>query len=1230
MEKTVRVCASPIPFSNYQICFDVPEGTNVQEIVNQVIPARYKDISGLTSYVFIDGHQVWPHKWDRIKPKADTLVTVRIVPGKGGGKNPLTAILSIAVMLAAPYLATAVLGPTLAGAQIGIGAITYGQVVGGVFSLVGKMLISALAPPPKPSSAGRVNNPVESPTQFIEGAKNSINPFGVIPVCLGTNRMFPLQAARPYTETQDDDQYVRQLFTYGYGDELSITDIKIGETPIAQFTGVQMSHRLAGDLHLGTGIYSSDVYQEDVSVLLTNALGFVTRTTQENVDEAIVDVTWPSGLAVFRDSGARQPFRVQLDMDYSPAGAGTWTPVLALYDVRANQTEALRRSFRIIFPSNGTYDIRVRRASVDVNNDRILHNTYLTAIKSVKHTAPVTLQGINGTGVRIKATDQLNGALEQFNAVVSNHILDYDAGSSPAWVRRATSNPASIYRYVRQGGAGARPLADSKLILADLEAWHTYCESKGLTYNRVIDYETSVDEVIRDICAAGNASPARVDGKYTIVIDNEKEIKGVILARNTSNFKGEILYPDIPHALRTQFRNKEVGYSQDERIVYADGYDENNATQFEGLELQSCTDSDLAFKTARRHFANAVLQPEKFTFTQDIEHINYLRGDRLIMVHDIPLIGIGDGRIKSLILDDNSPQNITGFTIDDTIGIPTVDTYYCRIVRFDGTFFYKQLLTAVGDTSTLTLAEPIPYDEWDFTEDDEENLIPDLGQLIYVSISGGEMDILITRIEPQSDLSAQITALPYSPERFSAPDAAIPAWQSKVTIPLEFIRPSAPVLLGAQSDQLAMLVNSDGTLTPRAIFTLQNNNGSTITEVSVKIRISGTEFFTTPNVLEATPERVILTGLLDGTLYDIHIRYRRAGNSIYSPALEINNYLFEGASGVPLDVENFRIAVTGESAVLEWNVNITDIDISHYVIRYSSVYSGATWETAQLLRDNIYENRLPITFQGGTYLIKAVDLSGNESENAAEIITYDPGVIGNTIIDLTQAHTFPGLKDNVTVSGGMLILDDLTQDGYYYTDWFDLGEKFNAVKLRAAVVAGGTLVTGYSDNDVFTMDDIFTVSDLFGLSEGSWFIQLQMQFTDDDPASSPEPVQTEWQEYQAGYHSFRAVRHRLLLRSLEQNISPAVSVLTPSLDAPPRIESGEDLTVLDTGTTITYPKAFKAPPSVQITLQGAASGDRIDFTAKDETGFSFTVYNSSGVAVERTYDYIASGYGRVN
>lgn len=115
----------------------------------------------------------------------------------------------------------------------------------------------------------------------------------------------------------------------------------------------------------------------------------------------------------------------------------------------------------------------------------------------------------------------------------------------------------------------------------------------------------------------------------------------------------------------------------------------------------------------------------------------------------------------------------------------------------------------------------------------------------------------------------------------------------------------------------------------------------------------------------------------------------------------------------------------------------------------------------------------------------------------------------------------------------------------------------------------------------------------------------------------------------AGSYNFRAAEFRILLQSFATGVTPKISVAEVTIDMPDRIERGEDIAVPAGGVTITHSPAFKAVPAVAITLQDGATDDRIEYSSKTASGFTFRVYNATLAAyVARTFDYIVSGYGR--
>lgn len=1299
---------SLLPF-DYNFKTDiVEEGITIREAVKRNVPAI---IDGSQIIVTVNNQVVREELWDVVCIKDNMVVGINVVPTGGGSARKITAT----VLAATIAVLTTIYAPAIAGFVFGSASkLAVGTVIV-TGSLAASLTTAMLAQTPKQSNLNS-SSVKDSTTQFIEGASNAVDRFGVIPVNLGTNRMFPKQAALPYTEASGMTSHCRQLFTYGYGN-LQIEDRKLGETPLSQYSDYQIEDRLRGDLHLGTSLYTNDVYQDNYGVTIANSAGWIERTTQRDAEEMSVDIVFQNGLVHFDNNGNKQWQSVEFEIQYKPVdvpdwvepeditvnaqtapqfdfgfpnsrlilnietGAVTYTSgvapsgwiqighwqyygakvqnfiddrapyigtiiknptdfafsgmlsctrryVVAYVNVGAGTligksnkltvtnatTSAFFVSKRYVLPTKGQYNVRIRRITGDNSATTISDVATLYSIKSVSSIAPVNQKHISGTAIYIKATDQLNGTIDKYNAIVTTLVKSYDTEDEVWNDNRPSSNPADLFRYVLQSPAFVKALPDNRIDIAKLEEWAKYCEDNNLTYNRIIDYEASVDEVLNDICAAGVATLSRVDGNYSVIIDNERPIiKGLVTPRNSSNYRGSIVYQELPHALRVQFRNKEAGYELDERIVFDTGYDETNAEIYERIEFLSCTDKDLAYWYAKRYFATAKLQPETHTFKMDFENLTFGRGDRISFVNDVILVGAGQGRIKELIVDNvTTPTIITGFTVDDEIAIPTSNNLAVRIRHSSGSGFTYHLLTTVSGSNTeFMFATPVPY-----TTSIGE------GSLCAFVEDGKELDLIITEIKPSTEQTATVTCIDYAPARFN-PIGEIPPWESNVSIPADFFTPLPPLLDGyIQTDETVMIKNSDGSFTSVMVVPLKNRNEDNVIPI-LKYKTVESNVWSTATYVKRDPTDVVITGLTDGVVYDLEIRYQRStGLQQLSQPLILNSVRFIGGSNPPADVKNFTVTVSGYTGLFEWKKN-PDNDISHYQIRYTNSFTDVVWRNMSVLADNIAENRVSLPIRAGTYLIKAKDLLGNESVNATSIISTDEGAFNNVVEDLTQQTAWAGVFDRTHVTDGKLYLDDNESEGYYYFSpaELDLGAVYE-------VMMSSTLIAFLQDEK-----KIRTVSSIRSLASVR-LLNINVPWTDNIEMNlSTDGINwTGWKLFTTARQQFRYAKFRIHLAVTDLTTHPRVDELAVYIDMPDRRESGTGLSIVDpdTGYTVSYRGAFKNNPAVNITVQNGEADDKLVYENKNSSGFTIKVFNDTlNAYVSRVFDYTSSGYGRV-
>lgn len=169
----------------------------------------------------------------------------------------------------------------------------------------------------------------------------------------------------------------------------------------------------------------------------------------------------------------------------------------------------------------GQYEIRVIKVTGDIKNSRESNETAVGQILCFQPDE-ADYSGQLRVALRIKATNQLNGVVDELNAIAHAH--------APIWNGESfdvveTSNPAAWFLFfalgkrvdgVRVYGAG---LDHEQIDFDSIKAWQAWCESKNLTFDYVLDRKVSQAEILQIIARAGRASPTWQSGKLGVVWD---------------------------------------------------------------------------------------------------------------------------------------------------------------------------------------------------------------------------------------------------------------------------------------------------------------------------------------------------------------------------------------------------------------------------------------------------------------------------------------------------------------------------------------------------------------------------------------------------------------------------------------------------------------------------------------------------------------------------------------
>lgn len=268
----------------------------------------------------LDGRQIPRALWARCRPKPGTLIELyAVVRGGDGKKNPIATIAMIALI----YYTGGASSGGAAGGSLGAAAATaagVGTAAGWGLGIlvVGGMVINSVFPPPRPDLAKAQNlGGGDSPTYAIEGGSNRMRRYEPMPKIMGVHRVFPDFGAQPYNEFHGADQVGFYVFDLGYNDA-ELSDFKIGDTPIGEYSGVEYEISGAdGKLALVPGNVDSQA-----GVELPFALGFASRTSTPQARSLAVEIT--GSLFYFGDSGTEQR-AATIDIEYRPVGGGAWS-----------------------------------------------------------------------------------------------------------------------------------------------------------------------------------------------------------------------------------------------------------------------------------------------------------------------------------------------------------------------------------------------------------------------------------------------------------------------------------------------------------------------------------------------------------------------------------------------------------------------------------------------------------------------------------------------------------------------------------------------------------------------------------------------------------------------------------------------------------------------------------------------------------------------------------------
>ncbi len=563
--------------------------------------------------------------------------------------------------------------------------------------------------------------------------------------------------------------------------------------------------------------------------------------------------------------------------------------------------------------------------------------------------------------------------------VASPSWHDVSATTPPTWGLRPTSNPASIFREILQGSANRNPVPDSRLDLANLEDWHGWNVQQGNAFNMVLDFPSTVFERLRHVSSVGLASLAMPDGRYGVVIDRPQgTVVQHFTPRNSWGFVGRRVFRETPTALRIRFVDETNNWQQDELTVYDDGHDATTENIYEQLDLPGITNPEQVWRHGRHHLAVAKLRPETYEITVDVENLACTRGDLVRVTHDIMLVGLGWGRIKSLALDGEN--RIVALELDEELAMEAGKTYQLTIRGADGSSYTHTLATEEGRWNVLRLTAP--------TADPIG-----VGDLAMFGESGRVTSGMVVKsIEHHDDLSARLTLVDESPAIYSAHTGPIPERDPGITLPPDEQRtPAPPTILRIVTDESALLRDGDGAFIVRAMLELHFAAGrfAPPDRMQVQHRLFGTDTaWESSGWLPIEGRVVYVRDIEERRYYEFRVRSVSRLGQVSAWSAPHAAYVI-GKTSPPPRVEGLRAeSLPGGMRKITWSLANQPPDYRGVRLRYGAG-SGLTWEEMTDLGESLFQTPVetprPLASGGFTIGARAVDYSGNLSEEATRI-----------------------------------------------------------------------------------------------------------------------------------------------------------------------------------------------------------------------------------------------------
>lgn len=659
--KTTELVLFPRPGSSETKVHYCPHGTTLAELLssNGILPN--------TGWRVTVGDKFVPNTmWARTRVRHGVKVTAT-----ARAKKQVVAIVAMLV------LAYFTFGVGL-GAYGGIIMTSYGYVGAMAVYVAGSMLISKYLGP-KPASMGSMDNMQPPPTYSLSDGRNRARLWQALSMVFGKTKAIPDKGNNGYVWYEGEDQYYSAIFQAGINCA-SVEDIRIGETLITAYEGVTIRRYgfptgNDGDPPaIGTSVDSVPGGVLDNPATNPEAYGeFVTRTTSAGTVRFELDLE--GAVQNMNSKGKWILHSLNLEIRYRPVGSPGQTGWISQFETITNMgPKPIRRTLGFDVPE-GQYEVAARKlnknSTGDGNDQRMQNNITWNVLKSYQPDR-ADYGGQPRVEIRIKASGQLNGALDEVNWIATANTMPLWTGSE--WVNVShegadgISNPGAIILMLLRGlyrPTDGRRIAgvgfvDSRIDMESLQGFMVRCRLMNFRFDFFLQEEMNMQQLLESVASAGMATLTRQNsGRIGVVwFAEDQPIEGIINMTNmrtdedtgvksevVSNFSVQYDLVRTADEFELEYFDRNRDYSWQPIRVVAPGVVTPQRTSSENV--RGVTTEAQAAMLARFIMAQNLYGRKTIAFDMALDFMDMKRGAVFSLSHDLTQWGHG-GRLFAI------------------------------------------------------------------------------------------------------------------------------------------------------------------------------------------------------------------------------------------------------------------------------------------------------------------------------------------------------------------------------------------------------------------------------------------------------------------------------------------------------------------------------------------------------------------------------------------------------